>query len=606
MEGWVHMANITRRQALELSAGLAGGTLVGCRRKAEQGGDNASAAQRRTIQILASSDLHGKLTPWDYTCDEESTSGSVAQMATAIAELRDDSTILVDVGDSIQDNMADLFLADEVHPMIACLNALHYDIGVVGNHEFDYGMDVVRKTIASFEGKVVTGNVIDEHGDPLADGYTIVERDGIQFGIIGMVTPNITHWNAKDIEGCTVSNPVEETRRIIDEIADQVDVLIAACHMGIDNEQNTFDTGVRDLAMACPELDVILAAHSHTLVEGEVINGVLVVENKHQAQTMSQVKLTLERDGEHWKLLDKSSKGIIIKDYDPDPDILELVEPYDERAKDYAREVVGTLVGGPLAAENEIADIPTAFIQDTAVVDLINDTQLHYSGADVSATPIFKFESNMQPGDIHRSDVSKVYKHPNTLYTLWMTGAQLRKHMEWSAGMYRQWQPGDLTIGFDSSRAIYKYDMFQGVTYEIDISREMGSRIQNLAWPDGRPVKDDDTFTIVVNDHRADNDLLTPGTIFSEDDDLPRLLRADICGSYTNVREMIAAFITDVRGGVISPDTNDNWRIVGNDWDPALHEQAVELIRNGDFTLIEEEERWRLSDKVVTEKDLKA
>jgi len=87
--------------------------------------------------------------------DEEDPTGSMAKLASAIKELRDDDTLLVDAGDTIQDNMADLFLADEVHPMIVCMNELGYDIGVVGNHEFNYGMDETRKTIESFQGKVI-------------------------------------------------------------------------------------------------------------------------------------------------------------------------------------------------------------------------------------------------------------------------------------------------------------------------------------------------------------------------------------------------------------------------------------------------------------------
>ncbi|MBR3224845.1 MAG: metallophosphoesterase [Atopobiaceae bacterium] len=251
--------------------------------------------------MLATSDMHGIFVPWDYALDEEDQSESVAKLATAIKELRDQDTLLVDAGDTIQDNMAEIFLMEEVHPMIACMNAIGYDIGATGNHEYNFGMDVVRKTIDSFSGTVLTGNVKDERGNPIADGYAIVEKGDVQVGLIGMVTSHIVRWDETNLKGCTVSDPVGETRKIVDQIKGSVDVLIGVMHMGLENEYDKSHTGVRDLAQACPEFDLIIAAHQHQLVEGEEINGVLVVENKNHAQTMAVVDLTLERDEGGWK-----------------------------------------------------------------------------------------------------------------------------------------------------------------------------------------------------------------------------------------------------------------------------------------------------------------
>lgn len=210
---------VTRRQALQLSAALAGTAQVvlsGCTGQEAQ--SDGADSNTRHIRLLATSDLHGKSVPWNYATDSEDLSGSMAQLATAIKEHRDEDNILIDAGDSIQDNMAELFIHDEVHPMIACLNELGYDIGATGNHEYNYGMDVLRHTIEGFEGTVVAGNVWDENGDPIAQGHTIIEKNDVRLGFIGMVTPNIKRWDKKNLEGCKVSDPVEETRAIIDQI----------------------------------------------------------------------------------------------------------------------------------------------------------------------------------------------------------------------------------------------------------------------------------------------------------------------------------------------------------------------------------------------------
>ena len=205
------------------------------------------------LQILATSDTHGKFDPWDYAANKADTSGSVAQQAAAIKELRTADTLVIDAGDTIQGNSAQLFLNDDVHPMVAAMNAIGYDIWVPGNHEYNYGLDVTQKVMAQQDAKVLTGNVYAPDGTPLADGYTILKKKDVKIGVIGMVTPNITRWDAVNLAGWTVTNPVDECRRIIDQIQDQVDVLIGVMHMDTENEYGVSGSGVTDLANACPE-----------------------------------------------------------------------------------------------------------------------------------------------------------------------------------------------------------------------------------------------------------------------------------------------------------------------------------------------------------------
>ena len=229
--------------------------LAGCstQKKAEetstaQATEAASATQPQEketmdLQILATSDLHGKFDPWDYALNEESKSGSMAQIATAVKELRTENTLLVDAGDTIQDNSADLFFDEEIHPMVLAMNEMKYDVWVTGNHVYNFGGDVLKKIISQQKAAVLTGNVKDAEGNPLADGYTIIEKNGVKIGVIGMVTPNITRWDSANLEGWTVTDPVEETKKIISEIKDQTDVLIAVMHMDMNNEYEVKNSG---------------------------------------------------------------------------------------------------------------------------------------------------------------------------------------------------------------------------------------------------------------------------------------------------------------------------------------------------------------------------
>lgn len=557
------------------------------------------------LQILATSDTHGKFDPWDYAANKEDTSGSVAQQAAAIKQLRTPDTLVIDAGDTIQGNSSQLFLEDDIHPMMAAMNAIGYDVWVPGNHEYNYGMDVLQKVMAQQNAQVLTGNVYAPDGTPLANSYTILKKRDVRIGLIGMVTPNITRWDAVNLTGWTVTNPVDECRKVIDQIKDQVDVLIGVMHMDTENEYGVYGSGVTDLANACPEFDVIIAAHGHKEIPGEEINGVLVIENKNAGATMSDIHLQLHRklDG-GWKVASRSSESIQIKDYQADPELVALLAPYDERAKADAVIPIGELVGGNMAPDNEIENIPSPMVQDTALLDFINEVQLYYTGAQVSATAMTSMTGQMREGTIRKCDLTSIYTYENTLYKLQMNGAQLRDYMEWSAAFYKTWQPGDLTIAFDPDTRYYLYDAFAGVNYEIDISQEPGNRIRNLTWPDGTPVADTDSFAIAVNNYRATTQLLIAADIFAPGEAMPQLLEMDVRGDLGGIRELLGEYIQTVKGGVIQPHVDNNWKLVGNNWDPAKHQLAVEMLRAGTLTLPGNEDARTLPSTVITEASL--
>lgn len=564
----------------------------------------ADEPETRSIRILGTSDLHGKFMPWDYALNAESTSGSVAQLATAVAQYRDENTLLVDAGDTIQDNSADIFLGTgTVHPMVQAMNFLGYDVAVTGNHEYNYGMDVTKQYIADLNAKVLTGNVYDENGEPIADGCAIFEVNGLRVAVIGMVTPNITRWDAANLADCTVTDPLEETRKLIDALDGQYDLLVGVYHMGVSNEYGVANSGVTDILNACPEFDVMVSSHEHALIPAADINGVLVVQNKNMAQTMAVIDVQLEKSGEDWVVTQKTAESVNIADFEPDAAFAEEFGKYDEQARADAEVVVGQLEGGALAHENEIAEIPTAQIEDTALIDLINDVQMYYTGAPVSAAALFVMNANLYPGDIHKCDMALIYKYTNTLYKLHMNGAQLKKYMEWSVSYYNQFQPGDLTISFNPAIRAYNYDMFAGVNYEVNISKPEGSRIENLTWPDGTPVADEDEFDIAVNNYRANSQLLAPGEIY-EEGDMPQLLEIDVRGEIGGVRELIREYIVNVKGGTITPETDGNWKITGNDWNEELHQKAVEMLAAGELSIPTSEDGRTPNVKAITEADV--
>ena len=580
----------------------------------------ADAPETVEIQIISTSDGHGKFLPYDYALNAPDTSGSLSQTSSAFNALANENTVLVDVGDTIQGNSAELFIHDPLHPMVRAQNLMNYDVWVLGNHEFNYGMDVVKSVIDQHECHVLCGNVYYEDGSCIADHYVILERAGVRIGIIGMVTPNIVKWDKANLEkaGATVTDPVEEIRAVVDDIKDDVDVLIAACHMDCENEYGLEDSGVYDLADKVPELDLILAAHGHKKIEGIYRNDVLITENNDVGKTLSLITLTLEKgeDGK-FKLANRESASYDMKEYEEDPKISEdeLILEADARAKADATTVIGRLTNEYLSPEDEIPGITQAKIQDTALIRLINDVQMYYTGAKISGAALFVDNANMYAGDIQKCDMALVYKYANTLYKIRMTGNQLKKWMEWSYNYINTFREGDLTISFNPDIRGYNYDMFSGVKYEVDISEPAGSRIKNLTLADGSPLEMDAQYDVAVNNYRANSQLLSYGEIFTEEDGLPELLEIDVRGDLGGVRELIGNYITEVMGvpgddGLVDftvedvTEENANWKLVGYSWDEEMHAKVAELIREGTMSLKNSQDGRYTNVESITEEDL--
>lgn len=566
-----------------------------------------------TLQILATSDVHGVFYPYDYATNTADESGSLAQIATVVKKLKKENpnTILVDAGDVIEGNSQGLFL-NETNPMIVAMNEIGYDTWTLGNHEFNKGIPTLEKNMNQFKGTVLAGNVYKKDGTTLGKPYTIIEKSGVKVGIIGMTNPNITRWDGPRLTEYKVTSPIEETKKVISEIKDKVDVIIAVDHMG-DTQEYVPEDSAENLAKECPELDAIVAAHAHKAVEGIKVNGTTIVENKNTGDTLAKIDIKVtKKNGKYVvenKETDVTSKLVYMQDpntkevnYKADETLLEMLKPYHEKALNDANTIIGELKGGDLVGPEKIKGIPNAQVEDTAMIDFINAVQMYYTGADVSAAAAFREDANMKEGPIKKSDAALIYKYDNMLYLLEVTGKQLKQYMEWSASFYNTYRPGDLTVSFNPNIRGYNYDMFSGVKYEIDVSKEPGNRIVNLRRMDDTPINDTDVLKLAVNNYRYDSQLSKPGIIYAEGEELPKLLQSDV--ENTPIRELIKIYIQDVKGGVITPELDNNWKIIGTNWDETKRAEAIKLVNEGKIKIPTSADGRTANAAAVTEKDL--
>nr|WP_053061392.1 5'-nucleotidase C-terminal domain-containing protein [Paenibacillus sp. VT-400] len=556
----------------------------------------AEADKETKITLLGTSDIHGRFMPWDYALDGPNPTGSMTQLYTIVKKVRAENpnTILLDAGDMIQDNSAELFNDQPQSPMMVAMNEMKYDAWVMGNHEFNFGLDVLEKISSQFNGQPLVGNIFKENGDRYMPAYTIIEKDGIKVGVIGMNTPMITEFEkgTDHLDGIIVKDPVEETKKAIAELKGKVDVMVGLMHMGLDNENGNPGTGVTDIANANPELAAIFAGHMHTLIESQTVNGVLISEPNKYGSHISRIDLTFEKDGDKVVLKSKEAQALAVKAADgtyevSDPALEETLHPFHEFARADANIEVAELKGTNLVPADEIKGIPAVQIQETPLSDFFTEVMLHYSDADVVAHQIDNDKAKLDVGPIKKKDIAFNYQYTFGEVTVYeVTGRDLKDYMEWSAGYFNSTRQGDVTVSFDPKRRASKYstdDFFGGVTYEIDLTKPYGSRITNLKYSNGSVVKEDDTLKLGMNAYRMEALIAKGGAM--EGRKFKQLWSSKDASAFGEIqgtiRNLSITYLKDVMKGVYEPKIQHNWKITGVDLTAPERADVVELINDG-------------------------
>ena len=538
---------------------------------------STAMAQEVNIKLLGTSDIHGRVVPWSYGADVEDKSGSYAQIATYVKDVRKNNknVVLVDVGDAIQDNQVDVFAKDKKyykdHPIPKVLNEMNYDIFVLGNHEFNFGMKALDEILKDIKAKKLTANFYYKKNDKrYIDATTIIEKDGVKLGIIGLSTPMSAKFeedtgNLKDMK---FTSPTEEARTQVEKLkAKGVDAIIAVTHMGIDNENNIPDTGMRDVINAVDGIDVVIAGHMHKDVPSETIKNTLITEPHRYGTVVSEVDLTFDiNDKKEVKLVKKESKTVPVKALEADKKIAEIYKPYHEKLRELNNVVIGQTANEMVPQETKHG-VSAAFSKDTGLSSFINDVEQHYSGADVVTFSFDHQKARMNKGDIKKKDIIFNYRYAGGDVTVYeLTGKQLKEYMEWSANYFDTIQPGDTEYRYNAERKKSKYvtyDIFGGVNYKIDLRNPQGSKIVDLTLADGKPVTDDMKLKVGMNSYRFAQ-LNGKGGIW-EGQQIPVLWESKVAMGREKgtIQNMMIDYITNVKKGKIDGQSHNRWEIIG-------------------------------------------
>lgn len=574
----------------------------------------AEADDTVTLTILGTSDVHGRFMPWDYATDCEDRSGSLVQLSTMIQKIRAENpnTILVDCGDSIQDNSVEQFNKAKAQPMVVAMNEMGYDTWTMGNHEFNFGLDVLKHVTRQFKGKTLCGNVYWENGKRFMPATTVIKRAGIRVGIIGMDTPMIAEFekDSDHLKGVVVKNPRLETRKAIEELSGKADVLIGVLHMGVDNENDNADTGVTDIANACPELAAIVAGHMHQNVTSKTINGVLVSEPFKYGKALTRIDLTFKKDKGKFVLTDKKAQTLPVGKAASDERLVKVLAPFHEQARAVANEKIGEVAGMNMVPEDTMPGISEVQVADTPLTNFLNEVQLYYSGADVVSVIISRDNAQQAVGPIRRKDIAFNYQYTGGETTVYeVTGRDLKDYMEWSAAYFNQKQPGDIAPSYNPTRRASKYstnDIFGGVNYEIDLTQPVGHRIKNLRLKKtGKAVAADDKIKLGMNAYRM-NQLVAKGGAL-EGRSFPQLWTSLQAFGETEgtIRNMTIRYIREVKKGKIDVKPVCDWKITGFDKSSADYQKAAAQLKNGTIKLHNSEDGKYTNIESINKKDLK-
>lgn len=549
---------------------------------------SAEETEQVTITILGTTDIHGRIYPHDYATDSEDSDAGFAKLQTLIQQERanNPNTILIDCGDTVQDNSAELFNDLPVHPIVEAMNTMQYDTWTIGNHEFNFEKSFLEKNIEAFNNTVLAANIYKEDGTRFVEPYAIIEKNGVRIAIVGLMPPHVPTWEAsapEHFEGLTFTDPLEEAQKVVKELEGKYDVLIGAFHLSKDGQYGS--TGGKDVAEGCPEFDAIFLGHAHAKINEE-INGVKILEPGKYGWALAKAEILLTKNGEAWDVTSVVAENLETKKIDANQEILDKFEYVHTESVTDANKIVGQITNDfierpdYITGNDDITTMPTAQVEDTAVIDLINEVQMFYTKSEISSAALFNFGSNLKQGDFKKKDIAFIYKYPNTLTGVNITGENLKNYMEWSASYYNTYQDGDVTISFNPEIRGYNYDMFSGMTYDVDISEEAGNRVKNILIA-GEPLDETKVYKLAVNNYRFGT-LLNNGWVTDEDKYYDSYAELQDAG---RIRDLIIKYVQEEQDGQIDPKVDNNWKVIGTNIDKEKQEMVFEKVRSGEITI---------------------
>jgi len=516
--------------------------------------DPASAQERTTLTVLFTSDMHAHVLPVD-DLRERPTQGSVAQVASLVARVRRSAAnvVVLDGGDAIEGTPLGYYAiaaagAPGEDPTIAAMNRVGYDGAVLGNHEFNFGLAVLRRSLGQSRFPWLAANVSGgaKAGLPVRD-EVLLERGGVRVAVLGLTNPNIPHWDpAPHWSGLSFEDPVAVASARVPGLHEHADVVIVATHSGFERDldsgapNGTDDENYAYRLAQLPGIDLLLTGHTHRDIPPRALGKTIVAQPGRWAQAVTRVDLDLTRDGASWRVMGWRGENLPTAAEVPDPAVVADVAAEEARVRaELARPL------GELTAPLKVTTLP---IGDDASVDLIHAVQLEATGAQLSLAAPLGVRVEFPAGPVTPRLAHALYPYPNTLLVVRLTGSQLQDVLEHAVRGWTgvQCAGSGCTLQRDPDVPPYNFDTLEGATYLVDPTAPVGHRIRGLRFG-GVAVRADDAFTVAINSYRA-----AGGGGFPHLAEAPRIKEID-----RPMADLIGDYIS--RHVKVTPAADDNW-----------------------------------------------
>ena len=394
-------------------------------------------AQQRIVKLklVQTSDVHGNYFPYDFILRQDAT-GSLSRVCSYVRQERkvyNDRLILLDNGDILQGQPTAYYYnyidTTATHLCAAMMNFMDYDAGNMGNHDIETGRAVFDRWASDCDFPILGANIIETATEqPHFKPYIILERDGIKIAILGMITPAIPAWLSENLWRGLRFDDMEETARhwmtVIRE-QEKPDLVIGIFHAGrnayVMNGKYNENASV-DIARHIPGFDIVMMGHDHALACEKVINAegdsVLIINPANNASVISSVDVKLTLQDGHVTQKEISGELVRMDSYEPDA---EFISHFASQRKD-----VEEFVSKRIGRFTESISTRPAYFGPSAFIDLIHQLQLAISGADISLAAPLSFDAEIKAGDIFVNDMFSLYKYENMLYTMSLSGKEIR------------------------------------------------------------------------------------------------------------------------------------------------------------------------------------
>ncbi len=547
----------------------------------------ATTAKNKTVtlRILQTSDVHGCFFPYNFI-ERKPMKGTLARVSTYVNQLRQkhgSNVILLDNGDILQ-GQPTCYYSNYVKPEIPnvaaeVVNYLGYDAETMGNHDVETGHAVYDKWIKEVKCPMLGANIVDTHtGKPYVKPYTIVERDGVKVAILGLLTPAIPNWLSEELwSGLRFDEMVSCAKKWMDHLRkhEHPDVVVGLFHSGheggIVTEQYEEDASLR-VAREVPGFDLVLFGHDHRQYNNIVRNvegrDVVCLDPSSNALMVADATIALTMD-KRGRVKDKKVEGCLTS-------VADL--PVDQA---YVTHFAATIDSIRTYVERPIGEFESAiytrdcYFGNSAFSDFIHDLQLRFTGADISLNAPLSFDTHIQAGTVHMSDMFNLYRYENQLYVLRMTGEEVRKHLEMSYDLWvnTMHSPDDhiMLLSNDDSNdkqrfrfknLAFNFDSACGIDYEVDVTKPDGEKVRILRMSNGQAFEPDKWYNVAMNSYRGNGggELLTKGAGIPPEELKNRVIfRSERDQRYYLTEEIEKA-------GRLNPQAHHNWRFVPEEW----------------------------------------